>query len=106
MPELSCGFPRRAGFGPIPYPVACAPQSWSAASVFLLVQASLGLSIDGRAGRVVFHRPALPACLPELRIFDLGVADARVDLLLTRHDDEVSIRVLRRAGDLHVMVEE
>jgi glycogen debranching enzyme len=106
MPELFCGFPRRAGVGPIPYPVACAPQSWSAASVFLLVQASLGLSIDGRAGRVVFNRPVLPSFLPELRIFDLGIADTRVDLHLTRHGDEVSIRVLRREGDLLVMVEE
>jgi len=53
MPELFCGFTRHAGVGPIPYPVACSPQAWSAASVFLLIQASLGLAIDGLAGRVV-----------------------------------------------------
>ena len=46
MPELFCGFARHAGVGPIPYPVACSPQAWSAASVFLLIQASLGLHID------------------------------------------------------------
>ena len=103
MPELFCGFTRHAGVGPIPYPVACSPQSWSAASVFLLIQASLGLAIDGLAGRVVFCRPALPSCLPDLRIFDLEVGGGRVDLHLTRHDDEVSIQVLRRQGT-HVLV--
>jgi glycogen debranching enzyme len=106
MPELFCGFPRHAGVGPIPYPVACAPQSWSAASVFLLIQASLGLRIDGLAKRVIFSRPVLPAFLPELHIFDLEVGGARVDLLLTRHDDDVSIRALRKHGQVSVLIEE
>ncbi len=98
MPELFCGFSRQAGVGPIPYAVACSPQAWSAASVFLLIQASLGLTIDAATASVVFHRPALPSSLPELRIFDLEVGGGRVDLLLTRHDEDVSVRVLRRQG--------
>jgi glycogen debranching enzyme len=106
MPELFCGFPRHAGVGPIPYPVACAPQSWSAASVFLLIQASLGLTIDGPARRVLFSCPVLPAFLPELHIFDLEVGAARVDLLLTRHDDGVSVRALRKQGQMSVLIEE
>jgi glycogen debranching enzyme len=106
MPELFCGFARHAGVGPIPYPVACSPQAWAAASVFLLIQASLGLSVDGLRGRVVFSHPVLPSSLPELRIFDLEVAGGRVDLLLTRHDDDVSIRVLRRQGDVSVSIEQ
>lgn len=106
MPELFCGFPRHAGVGPIPYPVACAPQSWSAASVFLLIQASLGLKIDGPARRVIFSRPVLPSSLPELHIFDLEVGGARVDLVLTRHDEDVSIRALRKQGQMSVLIEE
>jgi glycogen debranching enzyme len=107
MPELFCGFARHAGVGPIPYPVACSPQAWSAASVFLLVQASLGLHIDATAARVVFRRPVLPASIPELRIFDLEVGGGRVDLLLTRHDEDVSVRVLRRQGNhIHVLIEQ
>jgi len=46
MPELFCGFRQVPGEGPIPYPVACAPQAWSAASVFLLFQACLGMEIN------------------------------------------------------------
>jgi glycogen debranching enzyme len=107
MPELFCGFTRHGGVGPIPYPVACSPQAWSAASVFLLVQASLGLKIDATAGRVIFDRPALPSTLPELRIFDLEVGKGRVDLLLTRHDEDVSVRVLRRQGQhVHVSIDQ
>jgi glycogen debranching enzyme len=106
MPELFCGFPRHAGVGPIPYPVACAPQAWSAASVFMLVQASLGLRIDGLAMRVIFSRPVLPAFLPELHIFDIAVGGCRVDLLLTRHEDDVSIRTLRKQGQVSVLIEE
>ncbi len=106
IPELFCGFPRHAGVGPIPYPVACSPQSWSAASVFLFIQASLGLTIDGPARRVIFSRPVLPSSLPELHIFDLEVGGARVDLLLNRHDDDVSIRALRKHGQVSVLIEE
>jgi hypothetical protein len=29
MPELFCGFAQEPGEGPVPYPVACAPQAWS-----------------------------------------------------------------------------
>src|SRR5205823_2033432 len=42
LPELFCGFERRAGEGPTLYPVACAPQAWAAAAIFLLLQACLG----------------------------------------------------------------
>jgi glycogen debranching enzyme len=107
MPELFCGFARHTGVGPIPYPVACSPQAWSAASVFLLVQAALGITIDAAATRVIFNRPALPSTLPELRILDLEVGAGRVDLLLTRHDENVSVRVLRRQGQhVHILIDQ
>jgi glycogen debranching enzyme len=73
MPELFCGFPRYPGEGPVLYPVACAPQAWSAASVFLLFQACLGLTINGPEGQVCFTRPCLPESLGELRIHNLEV---------------------------------
>jgi hypothetical protein len=46
----------------------------------------------------LFSRPALPSFLPDLRIFNLEVGTGCVDLHLTRHDEEVSIQVLRRQG--------
>jgi glycogen debranching enzyme len=105
MPELFCGFGRDSSEGPIPYPVACSPQAWSAASVFLLFQACLGLEIDATESQVRFTRPRLPACCRELRMHDLEVAGAKVDLLLVRHRDDVGVNVLRIEGDVKIVVE-
>jgi glycogen debranching enzyme len=104
MPELFCGFPQAPGEGPTLYPVACAPQSWSAASVFLLFQACLGLEINGPEGQIYFTRPHLPASLGELRIHNLEVAGSTVDLLLVRHEYDVGVNVLRRDGDVQILV--
>jgi len=104
IPELFCGFPRDPGEGPILYPVACAPQAWSATSVFLLFQASLGLTIDGIASKISFVRPWLPPFLNEARILNLQVAGTNVDLALIRHEHDVSVNVLQRRGDVEIVV--
>src|SRR5205085_917173 len=51
LPELFCGFARRHT-APTMYPVACSPQACASASVCALVQASLGLTFDHRAGEI------------------------------------------------------
>jgi glycogen debranching enzyme len=104
VPELFCGFPQDPGEGPITYPVACAPQAWSAASVFLLFQACLGLTINGPEREVYFAQPRLPASLGELRIHNLQVGETTVDLLLVRHEHDVGVNVPRRDGDVQIMV--
>jgi glycogen debranching enzyme len=45
LPELFCGFPREQRLGPALYPVACHPQAWSAASIFAILHAILGLDV-------------------------------------------------------------
>jgi glycogen debranching enzyme len=102
MPELFCGFSRRPGEGPTLYPVACAPQAWAAAAVFLLLQACLGLTIHAPEGSLSFDYPLLPPFLREVQIRDLKVGTASVDLLLLRHDHDVGINVLRREGRVEV----
>jgi glycogen debranching enzyme len=64
IPEVFCGFPRDEGQAPIPYPVACAPQAWSAASIFLMLQACLGLKIAA-AEKESLARPPVSTALPE-----------------------------------------
>ncbi|MGE5646805.1 MAG: glycogen debranching N-terminal domain-containing protein [Acidobacteriota bacterium] len=103
LPELFCGFPRRPGQGPTLYPVACSPQAWSSASAFLVMQACLGLSIDAKEKRVRFRRALLPEFLPDVRIRDLRVGGAQVDVLLERHANSVGITVLRRQGDVEIV---
>ncbi len=105
LPELFCGFPRRPGESPTLYPVACAPQAWASGAIFLLLEACLGLSVSAPERKVVFSKPVLPAFLPKVSMRDLRVGDARVDLLLTRHDEgDVGVNVLRRDGALEVLI--
>jgi glycogen debranching enzyme len=106
MPELFCGFSRDPGEGPVQYPVACSPQSWAAGSVFLLVQAALGIRIDGVRNRISLVRPALPSFLNDVRIANLRVGAARADLHLTRHGEDVSVKVLRREGEVEILISE
>jgi glycogen debranching enzyme len=103
LPELICGFHRRGGESPTLYPVACAPQAWAAAAVYLLLQACLGLRIDAAERRVSFSRAVLPDTIDWLRIMNLSVAEASVDLLLTRHTYDVGVTVLRRDGDVEIV---
>ncbi len=104
LPELFCGFTRRPGEGPTIYPVACSPQAWSAAAVFLLLQACLGLSIDAPTRRVTFAHPLLPPSLAELRITNIRIRDAVLDLVVHRYADDVGINVLRREGEVELTV--
>jgi glycogen debranching enzyme len=104
MPELFCGFAYDPGESPVLYPVACAPQAWSAGSVFLLFQACLGLEISGIDQQIYFTRPQLPTSLGELRIHNLEVAGATVDLLLKRQEQDVGVNVIRRDGNIQVLV--
>ncbi len=104
LPELFCGFVRRPGESPTLYPVACAPQAWSAASVFLVLQATLGLSIDAVEQKMLFSYPLLPPFLQEVWIRNLRIGEASVDLAFKRHEEDVGITVTRRVGDVQVVV--
>lgn len=104
LPELYCGFPRRAGQGPIEYPLACAPQAWASGSVFMMLQASLGLSVDASSNTLVFDRPTLPSYLQEVRLEGLRVGDGSVDLVLHyHHAGDVGVNVVGRSGDVEVV---
>ena len=103
LPELFCGFARR-GTAPTMYPVACSPQAWSSATVFGLLQASLGLALDPAAGEIRFDRPTLPAFLRDLNLRGLRFDDAAADVLLQRHGGEVTASVPHRQGTMRVVV--
>lgn len=103
MPELFCGFTRRPGEGPTLYPVACSPQSWAAGSIFMLLQACLGLSIRGHLAQICFAYPLLPEFLPEVHIRNLKVGTGSVDLVVQRHLQDVSIHIQRREGDIEIV---
>ena len=105
LPELFCGFPREPRLGPVPYPVACYPQAWSAASVFMILQALLGLEVMGFERRVSIDSPTIPPWLEWLRIEDLKVGDSSVSLFPRRAGDgDVVTEVFERRGSVTVQV--
>lgn len=98
MPELICGFPRRGDAGPTLYPVACSPQAWAAGSVFMLLQAALGLRLDAPRRTLRFEEPRLPRGVRRLSVKGLRVGDAEIDFWVERHREDVAVTVLRREG--------
>ncbi len=104
LPELFCGVDRRGGEGPTLYPVACSPQSWAAASVFMLLQACLGITVDGHGKRLIFERPYLPEGIPQLWIHGLRINDSRLNLSLQRDAGSVQIEVMEKQGPVEVVV--
>jgi glycogen debranching enzyme len=104
LPELFCGFRREKGRGPTLYPVACAPQAWASATPFTLLEAALGLEFDVQRGEIRLRNPRLPAFLNEVVLRELRLGTSSVDLRVRRHDDEVSLEVLRTQGQIQVSI--
>jgi glycogen debranching enzyme len=104
LPELFCGFPREERLGPVPYPVACHPQAWAAASVFMILQAMLGLDIKGEQRKLLINSPVMPEWLEWLKIENLKVGKGTVSLLVRREVEAVAVAILRKQGDVTVEV--
>jgi glycogen debranching enzyme len=103
LPELICGFPRRGREHPTQYPVACAPQAWAAGAIYMLLGACLGLRIDAPAKRLSFSMGLLPDTIEWLRLSNLVIGAARVDLRLEWHPHDIGLTVLRREGQLDIV---
>ncbi len=98
LPELYCGFSRKPGEPPVAYPVACLPQAWAAGSVFMMLQACLGITIDARTQVVTMVDPHLPIGIDRLWIDRLCVGEEFIDLAIERHGDEIRVVTEARAG--------
>ena len=104
LPELFCGFTRRPSEGPTLYPVACSPQTWATASVFLLLQTCLGLSFDAPKKQISFSYPILPPSIQEISVKNLTVAGSSMDLNFVRHETDVGVNVLRKEGEVETVI--
>ncbi|WP_140723945.1 amylo-alpha-1,6-glucosidase [Pseudomonas sp. Hp2] len=91
LPELFCGFPRLPGQPPIAYPVACLPQAWAAGSVFMLLQACLGIRIEAARAMVEIDHPRLPEGVDRLQLRGLQVGQERLDLSFERSGRRVLV---------------
>jgi glycogen debranching enzyme len=103
LPELFCGFPRRDDVGPTSYPVACIPQAWSSASAFALLGSALGISFHPAARQIRFTRPVLPAYIDTVRLEHVRMGDVSVDLIFRRHNQDASLHMLRKEGEVEIV---
>jgi len=70
--------------------------------VFGMLQACLGLELDAGNAAITLRTPQLPAFIDWIRISRLGTTGASADLLLKRHERNVSIEVLRKDAGVRV----
>jgi glycogen debranching enzyme len=106
LPELYCGFHKRSDVeGPTLYPVACSPQAWAAASVYLLFASCLGLKVQAAGNQIEFVSPQLPDSIERLQLTDLWVGTGSADVCVRRTNGEVFVDVLRSEGDCQVRVQ-
>lgn len=106
LPELFCGFTRHypRQDPPVSYPVACLPQAWASASVFLLIQSMLNIEADAQERKLRIMDPSLPDWLNVLELQDLKVGDALVNLEFRRTSKGLVIDVFDKRGKLDVII--
>jgi glycogen debranching enzyme len=103
LPELFCGFHRRSAVeGPTLYPVACSPQAWASGSIYLLLEACLGLEINPKENSIQLGSPHLPDFLEELRLENLQLGDQLIDLIVRGRGNEVSAEIVRGRGKVRI----
>jgi glycogen debranching enzyme len=104
LPELFCGFPREPRLGPVPYPVACHPQAWAAASVLMILQAMLGLDVNGFERRLEIESPAIPTTMDWLLLDGLAVGGGKASVLVRSTTTGASAEVTEKSGAVTVEV--
>ena len=105
LPECFAGIERAAFEIPVRYPVACHPQAWAAGSVPHLLTVTLGLTPEALDGRLRIVRPHLPDFVRELRLRDLAIGGAEVDLDVRRAGDRTTVAVCDVRGEIDISVE-
>ncbi len=96
LPELYCGFHRKSNEGPTAYPVACSPQAWSVATIFILVQACLQIKINAITKTIVFDKSELPSYLEKIAVSNLKVGTYHLAFNAFRHQHDVSFNVITK----------
>jgi glycogen debranching enzyme len=106
MPELFCGFARRAGEGPVCFPSACTPQAWASGAVFLTLQGCLGIDIDAAAKTISVRRPHLPNWLDRVTIRRLSIGEASASLEFMRNGEDVAVTMPSSSGGIRLMTDD
>jgi len=106
LPEFFCGFTRQAAGRPVHYPMACTPDAPAAGSVFLMLQAVLGLWASAPENVLYVHNPQLPKWLGEVTLSNLKVGRSALSLRFRREGNQTRFSVRDKQGGVRVVVVE
>jgi glycogen debranching enzyme len=105
-PELFCGYDRNSESDrPVQYPVACSPQAWATGSIFQLLQMMLNLVPDAPNNQLRIIDPALPESINKLSLNNLRIGSTLLDLEFERSGSSTACRVMKKRGNLRVIIE-
>lgn len=106
LPELFCGFSRvvERQDPPVMYPVACNPQAWAAASIFLLIQSMLNITPNAQNNELFINNPTIPDWLDYLRIDNIRLGDAYIDTEFRKTSKGLVIDVLEKRGKIDILI--
>ncbi len=98
LPELFGGQARSPHQPPVPYPVACRPQAWTAGSMLHILRSVLGLAADAPAGKLYVVHPKLPVWLREVHLRGLRVGKGEVSISFYREKNRTRIQLRQSDG--------
>lgn len=116
-PELFCGYEHDGFSTPVQYPVACSPQAWATGTIFQLITMMVNLVPNAPSQQLRIIDPALISSIGRLNIKNLRIGTALLDLEFERASDRlggaeqyrsgdaVSCRVVKKQGNLRVIIE-
>ncbi len=80
LPELFCGFDRKAFPVPVSYPASCAPQAWASATPFWLLRTTLLRLEPSIPAGTLSCAPSIPEDFGSISVENLFLADARLSI--------------------------
>jgi glycogen debranching enzyme len=104
LPELFGGESRSAHNAPVPYPVACRPQSWAAGAFPFITQAMLGIKAEAPERRLRIVNPRLPYWLNSVHVRGLRVGNGHVTLQYRRDASGTRVEVQKATAGIDVVV--
>ncbi|WP_414526848.1 glycogen debranching N-terminal domain-containing protein [Nodularia chucula] len=104
-PELFCGYERNGDHAPVRYPVACTPQAWATGTIFQLLQMVVNLVPDAQNNCLRIIDPTLPESINSLSLHNLKVGGTILDLEFERSGSTTACRVVKKRGNLRVVIE-
>lgn len=104
-PELFCGYDRTSDGAPVRYPVACSPQAWATGTIFQLLHLMVNLVPDAPSNCLQIVHPTLPESVQYLSLQNLKIGQTLLDLEFEQSNGATACRVVRKRGNLRVVIE-